>query len=57
MLKTDTRRANWRLGNPSKYDAHHAVQRAVKAGELEKQTCESAGSKRSMPIMISTTSL
>lgn len=31
MLKTDTRQANWRRPNPSKYDAHLAVQRAVKA--------------------------
>ncbi|EJT01398.1 hypothetical protein RCCGE510_29136 (plasmid) [Rhizobium sp. CCGE 510] len=43
MLKTDTRQANWRRANPGKYDAHLAVQRAVKAGELEKQTCEVCG--------------
>jgi ribosomal protein S27AE len=43
MLKTDTRQANWRRANPAKYDAHLAVQRAVKAGELEKQTCEVCG--------------
>lgn len=36
MLETDTRQANWRRANPGKYDAHLAVQRAVKAGELEK---------------------
>lgn len=30
MLKTDTRQANWRRANPDKYDAHLAVQRAVK---------------------------
>lgn len=35
--------ANWRRANPGKYDAHLAVQRAVKAGELEKQTCEVCG--------------
>lgn len=43
MLKTDTRQANWRRANPSKYDAHLAVQRALKAGELEKLTCEVCG--------------
>ncbi|WP_457814324.1 hypothetical protein U8C43_34030 (plasmid) [Sinorhizobium meliloti] len=43
MLKTDTRQANWRRANRGKYDAHLAVQRAVKAGELEKQTCEVCG--------------
>ncbi|MEY9162207.1 hypothetical protein ABIE78_000326 [Sinorhizobium fredii] len=43
MLKTDTRQANWRRANPGKYDAHLAVQRAVNAGELEKQTCEVCG--------------
>lgn len=35
MLKTHTRQANWRRANPAKYDAHLAVQRAVKAGDLE----------------------
>ena len=35
MLKTDTRQANWCRSNPGKYDAHLAVQRALKAGELE----------------------
>lgn len=43
MLKTDTRQANWRRSNPAKYDAHLAVQRAIKAGDLEKQTCEVCG--------------
>lgn len=43
MLKTDTRQANWRRANPRKYDAHLAVQRAVKAGDLEKQPCEVCG--------------
>ncbi|KEQ03687.1 hypothetical protein [Pseudorhizobium pelagicum] len=43
MLKTHTRQANWRRANPAKYDAHLAVQRAVKAGDLEKQTCEVCG--------------
>ena len=45
MLKTDTRQANWRRANPVKYNAHLAVQRAVKAGDLEKQTCEVCGTK------------
>jgi len=43
MLNTDTRQANWRRANPAKYDAHLAVQRAVKAGELAKQTCQVGG--------------
>lgn len=45
MLKTHTRQANWRRANPAKYDAHLAVQRAVKAGGLEKQTCEVCGAE------------
>ena len=40
MLRTDTRQAHWRRSNPAKYDAHLAVQRAVKSGELEKQSCD-----------------
>jgi hypothetical protein len=43
MLKTDTRQANWRRANPGKYEAHLAVQRAVKAGELDKESCEVCG--------------
>ncbi|KAA0689478.1 hypothetical protein DTW90_31375 [Neorhizobium sp. P12A] len=43
MLNIDTRQANWRRSNPGKYVAHLAVQRAVKAGDLEKQTCEVCG--------------
>ncbi|AQS65429.1 MULTISPECIES: hypothetical protein [Rhizobium/Agrobacterium group] len=43
MLKTDTRQANWRRANPAKYEAHLLVQRAVKAGELRKNTCEVCG--------------
>lgn len=43
MLKTDTRQANWRRANPDKYDAHLAVQRAVKAGGLDKESCEVCG--------------
>lgn len=56
MLRTDTRQANWRRANPAKYDAHLAVQRAIKAGELEKQTCEVCGGEAAMPITINTTS-
>ncbi|WP_244631594.1 hypothetical protein [Neorhizobium sp. AL 9.2.2] len=43
MLKTDTRQAKWRRANPGKYEAHLAVQRAVKAGDLEKESCEVCG--------------
>ncbi|NEJ90886.1 hypothetical protein GR223_33910 [Rhizobium leguminosarum] len=43
MLKTHTRQASWRRAHAVKYDAHLAVQRAVKAGDLEKQTCEVCG--------------
>lgn len=43
MLKTNTRQAHWRRSNPAKYDAHLAVQRAVKTGELERQSCEVCG--------------
>lgn len=45
MLKTDTCQANWRRANPAKYDAHLAVQRAVKSGDLEKQNCEVCGAE------------
>lgn len=45
MLKTDTRQANWRRANPGKYEAHLAVQRAVKAGDLEKESCEVCGAE------------
>lgn len=45
MLKTDTRQANWRRANPAKYEAHLVVQRAVKAGELRKNTCEVCGNE------------
>lgn len=40
MLKTYTRQANWRRANRAKYEAHLAVQRALKAGDLQKETCE-----------------
>ncbi len=45
MLKTDTRQANWRRANPAKYEAHLVVQRAVKACELRKDTCEVCGNE------------
>ena len=35
--------ANWRRTNPDKYEAHLAVQWAVKAGEPDKGTCEVCG--------------
>jgi hypothetical protein len=43
MIESGTRQADWRRANPAKYDAHLAVQRALKTGELEKQTCEVCG--------------
>jgi hypothetical protein len=57
MLKTNTRQANWRRTNPAKYEAHLAVQRAVKSGELENRLAKSVAARRLMPIMISTMSL
>lgn len=42
-LKTDTRQANWRRANPEKYEAHLAVGRALKTGELVKGVCEVCG--------------
>ena len=39
-LKTDTRQADWRRANPSRYRAHLAVQRALKSGALVKLPCE-----------------
>lgn len=56
MLKTDTRQASWRRANPGKYDAHLAMQRAVEACELEKQTCEVCGVGAVDAITINTTS-
>nr|WP_234704090.1 hypothetical protein [Agrobacterium pusense] len=41
----NTRQAHWRRANPVTYDAHLAVQRAVKAGNLAKQTCEVCGAE------------
>jgi hypothetical protein len=43
MIESDTRQADWRRANPKKYDAHLAVQRAIKAGQLERQACEVCG--------------
>lgn len=55
MLKTDTRQANWRRANPAKYDAHLAVQRAVKAGDLQSKSAKSVVWARLMRIMTITT--
>jgi len=44
MIESETRQADWRRANPIKYDAHLAVQRALKAGQLERQSCEVCGS-------------
>lgn len=38
-----TRQADWRRRHPSKYQAHLAVQRALKTGELVKSPCEHCG--------------
>ncbi|WP_312531034.1 hypothetical protein [Paracoccus sp. (in: a-proteobacteria)] len=43
LLKSQTRQANWRRANLSKYTAHLAVQRALVSGKLEKQGCEVCG--------------
>ena len=43
MIVSETRQANWRRANAAKYEAHLAVQRALKAGQLEKNTCEVCG--------------
>ena len=56
MLKTDTRQANWRRANPSKYEAHLAVQRAMKQEIWKRKAARSAGSKPLMPITIDTMS-
>lgn len=45
MIESETRQANWRRANPTKYDAHLAVQRALKAGILEKESCEVCGNE------------
>lgn len=57
MLKTDARQANWRRANPGKHDAHLAVERALKAGELESRHVRSVGLRRSMLITMDITSL
>lgn len=43
MLKTDTGQVNWRRANPGKYEAHLALQRAVKAVDLKEESCEVCG--------------
>jgi hypothetical protein len=45
MIESETRQANWRRANPAKYDAHLAVQRALKSGILEKESCEVCGNE------------
>lgn len=45
-LTTDTRQAQWRKQNVSKYLAHLAVQRGLKSGELARQRCEVCGHPR-----------
>lgn len=36
----------YRLENPEKRKAHHAVNNAVRSGRVKKQTCETCGSQR-----------
>jgi hypothetical protein len=55
-IKTGTRQANRRRTEPDKYEAHLAVQRAVKAGELAKDRCEVCGGSSVDAHMINTTS-
>lgn len=43
LLKSQTRQANWRRPNLTKYTAHLAVQRALVSGTLQKQGCEVCG--------------
>lgn len=43
LLKSQTRQADWRRANLSKYMAHLAVRRALVSGSLEKQRCEVCG--------------
>ena len=43
MIESDTRQADWRRANPKQYDARLAVQRALKAGPLERLACEVCG--------------
>lgn len=40
LLKSQTRQANWRRANLTKYTAHLTVQRALMSGTLNKQGCE-----------------
>ncbi|MBB5702128.1 hypothetical protein FHS76_002003 [Ochrobactrum daejeonense] len=51
-LKSDTRQANWRRANPSKYAAHIAVQRALTSGTLNKQPCEICGASEDDGVRI-----
>lgn len=40
MIESEGRQANWRRANLAKYEAHLAVGRALKSGELVKGGCE-----------------
>ena len=40
LLKGQSRQADWRRANLSKYTAHLAVRRALVSGPLEKRRCE-----------------
>lgn len=42
-LTSTTRQANWRRQHPGKCQAHLAVQRALKSGELVRTGCEVCG--------------
>lgn len=44
-LTTDTRQANWRRANVTKYRCHIEVQKALKNGTISKQPCEVCGSR------------
>lgn len=39
----ESRQADWRRRHPGRYQAHLAVQRALKTGELVKCPCEHCG--------------
>lgn len=45
-LTSTTRQANWRRQHPGRYQAHLAVQRALKAGDLVKMPCEVCGAEK-----------
>lgn len=43
MIGSEGRQADWRRANPHKYDAHLAVEAALRRGELVKGPCEVCG--------------